>query len=524
MSISVTERNGLLLDALNILDLFGHYGKITKKCGDNSAVAICPVCGHESCVAKKIYYRCADCGAEGDIVDLYGALEGVAWDRAHSEIIEKYAPWLNNPNSPEFLEAQARRQSQIEKETPDQKRTAAQAINDALKKSSGNSARKLKEIQFELTSYTSEELICLAERFGGEADVGTPTHSQDAHGSKTWNRLDLLYNPADLTEEETAPPEFLIDGIIPVGITLLYAPPKSKKSFMAYQIFEAVTNGTDFLGKKTTRCDGIYFDLEGTKRRTGDRTRRMNITIPRTSYISHELTVTVCDGLADELRKMHRERPNVRLFIIDTYSAALGNHKPSGNNAYNDDVAIWQPLHRVALSENISLVFVHHTNKQGKFASDDVMDRISGSTGLGASSDANIFISTDGGRDNNRADIMIIPRDAETQTIKARFENFRWEADERGEDFEHPIVQWCLKNAEHSATAKFYTYKHVYETSMKITPDQSDALEASKAVLNALTQSVRIKLYEQGVVVSTGEKNGKEGRGIRINKVNGMMG
>ena len=138
---------------------------------------------------------------------------------------------------------------------------------------------------------------------------------------------------------------------------------------------------------------------------------------------------------------------------------------------------------------------------------------------MGASSDANIFIDTDGGRDNNRANIMVIPRDAETTTIKAKFDCFRWEAEESVDEFDHPIVQWCLKNAEHSATAKLYTYKHIYESVYSF---PSEGRTASTAVLSALTRSVRIKLFEHGVAVSINEINGKEGRGIRINKVNGM--
>lgn len=96
------------------------------------------------------------------------------------------------------------------------------------------------------------------------------------------------------------------------------------------------------------------------------------------------------------------------------------------------------------------------------------------------------------------------------------------ETEESADEFAHPVVQWCLKNAEHGATAKFYTYKCVYENSFGVALDQANALEASRVVLNALTRSVCMKLYEHGIVISVREKNGNEGRGIRITKVNGM--
>ena len=513
--ISETEISGMLADAVSVIELFEKNNKITRRNAANVADVVCPHCGSDNCTAKKIFYRCKSCGADGDVTDLYAALSGLDWEAAREQIITKFAPWLSDRTSTVFSSKIAERRKKINAEGAEDRKSAEETIKKAVSSAPQHNSHKLREVLFEINNYTSSELLELAERYGS-CSCNKP--SERVTGSKIWSSTEL-YNPADLTDADKAPIEFLIDGIIPVGITLLYAPPKSKKSFMALQMFESVTNGTEFLGRTTTRCDGVYFDLEGSKRRTGNRTQQMNVKIPSTSYISHSLPATVCDGLADELRAAHKEKPNVRFFIIDTYSSALGNHKPSGNGAYNDDVAIWQPLHRMACEENIAILFVHHTNKQGKFVSNDVMDRISGSTGLGASSDANIFIDTDGGRDNNRANIMVIPRDAETTTIKAKFDCFRWEAEESVDEFNHPIVQWCLKNAEHGATAKLYTYRYIYESVYGI---PAEGRVPSQTVLSALTRSVRVKLYEYGVVVSLNEYNGNEGRGIRINKVNGM--
>ena len=80
------------------------------------------------------------------------------------------------------------------------------------------------------------------------------------------------------------------------------------------------------------------------------------------------------DGLADKLRQLHRARPSIRLIIIDTYSRARGSYKNFGVNAYDADVALLEPVQRMALEENIAVVFIHHDKKGAGFASDLSID------------------------------------------------------------------------------------------------------------------------------------------------------
>ena len=45
-----------------------------------------------------------------------------------------------------------------------------------------------------------------------------------------------FYSVPDLTEEERKPPEFIIAGMVPCGMTFLSGAPKIRKSFMALQM------------------------------------------------------------------------------------------------------------------------------------------------------------------------------------------------------------------------------------------------------------------------------------------------
>ena len=50
-----------------------------------------------------------------------------------------------------------------------------------------------------------------------------------------------------LTDEDKTPPEFIVEDLIPVGLTFLSGAPKLRKSFLALQLASAVATGTEFL-------------------------------------------------------------------------------------------------------------------------------------------------------------------------------------------------------------------------------------------------------------------------------------
>ena len=172
-----------------------------------------------------------------------------------------------------------------------------------------------------------------------------------------------FYSVPDLTEEERRPPEFIVDGMIPCGMTFLSGAPKIRKSFLALQLASAVATGTPFLGHATTKCDVAYLDLEGSKSRISFRAAKMSTQIPSNVFVTNSLTERLADGLVDKLRQLHRVRPSLRLVIVDTYSRARGSYKAPGANAYDADIMLLEPVQRMALEENIALLFVHHDKK-----------------------------------------------------------------------------------------------------------------------------------------------------------------
>lgn len=262
-----------------------------------------------------------------------------------------------------------------------------------------------------------------------------------------------FYSVPDLTEEERRPPEFIIQDMVPCGMTFLSGAPKIRKSFMALQMASAVATGSPFLGHATTQCDVAYLDLEGSKSRISFRAARMSNQIPGNVFVTNTITERLADGLVDKLRQLHRARPSIRLIIVDTYSRARGSYKAPGANAYDADIMLLEPVQRMALEENIALLFVHHDKKNAGLASDS-FERLSGTMGLSGSSDCVINLVADGKRFDGKATMEYTPRDAKGGEMRLVFDDRfgEWQEvvetkpDLRG----NPVCKWIVENAPES--------------------------------------------------------------------------
>lgn len=275
-----------------------------------------------------------------------------------------------------------------------------------------------------------------------------------------------FYSVPDLTEDEVKPPEFVVDGMIPCGLSFLSGAPKIRKSFLALQLAAAVATGQSFLGHTTMQCDVAYLDLEGSKSRISYRAERMTIPVPHNVFVSNSTKKRLANGLVEDLRQLHRERPTIRLIIIDTFSRARGRVATGGANAYDCDVALLEPLQRMALDENIAVLCVHHDKKGAGLASDS-FERLSGTMGISGSCDSVLNLIADGKRFEGRATLEFTPRDARGGELKLQFdERFgEWQeiieptADLMG----NPICRWLVENAPAKRKeGNFISYEDVF--------------------------------------------------------------
>ena len=321
-----------------------------------------------------------------------------------------------------------------------------------------------------------------------------------------------FYTIPDLTPEERKPPDFIIDGMLPVGMTFLSGAPKIRKSFLALQMAISVASGKPFFGFNTLQCDVCYLDLEGSKSRISTRTKNMTEQIPSNIFIANSIEEKLSDGLTEKLRALHKQRPGIRFVIIDTYSRARGTVKSFGQNAYDLDVQFLEPVQRMAIEENISVLFVHHDKKGAGFAADS-FERLSGTMGLSGSADAVLNLIAEGKRFDGRATLEYTPRDAKGGEMSLLFDDrfMEWVTEAKPDLRGNPVCAWILQNVpDKGREGHFWSYEDVFLSAYRCHADNP-----GDKVLEQVKPHREELFSGYGVGVQLGCKsNGK--RGLRI--------
>lgn len=325
-----------------------------------------------------------------------------------------------------------------------------------------------------------------------------------------------FYSVPDLTEAERKPPEFIVDNMIPCGMTFLSGAPKTRKSFLALQIAIAVARGEPFFGNPVHQCDVAYLDLEGSKSRISYRTEKMSQAIPKNVFITNMDTTKskLADTLIEKMRMLHRQRPSIRLIIIDTYSRSRGTYKPKGANAYDADVALLEPVQRMALEENIAILFVHH-DKKGAGMVDDSFERLSGTMGISGSADCVMNLISEGKRFDGKATLEYTPRDSKGGEMKLEFNpmTLEWmQSIEMPVDIKgNPVCMWIVEHApDRHTVGDFHSYEEVYKGAYHVDSDRP----GDKITEQVKAHSMEL-ITEYNLAVQIGVKS-HGSRGIRI--------
>lgn len=182
----------------------------------------------------------------------------------------------------------------------------------------------------------------------------------------------------------------LLDGFLYVGLTVIFSEPGLGKSMLQAAVEEHLAYGRPFgpwMPEHAHRC--LVLDFEGDMRLASERSLTntpwgllpSDHGRPMPADIEYE-TEFPGDGFFGRLGaleqrlEMARQQGQPYSYVrVDTLRMFLGA-KPHGVNAYEWDAACLQRLNRLALSYNLALVLVHHTNKAGE---------VSGSTGVAGS-------------------------------------------------------------------------------------------------------------------------------------------
>jgi KaiC/GvpD/RAD55 family RecA-like ATPase len=222
---------------------------------------------------------------------------------------------------------------------------------------------------------------------------------------------------AALFDEQFAPREFIVDGLIQRGdFVLLAGRPKSGKSWLVLQIAQAIDTGADFLGKSTIKTKVLYLALEDGERRVAERLHIRKWKPENASLTFSCLSFDDDHGAAgpglDQLFNTILEN-QFGLVIIDTLRKAL-----SGKNDESDNAAMGAILYQIAdfaHRHGVTIILTHHTTKGN---ADDPFATIRGAGAIRGAYDVGIVLQRDPKEKEAALHIESRDIDADGMTIK----------------------------------------------------------------------------------------------------------
>ena len=232
-----------------------------------------------------------------------------------------------------------------------------------------------------------------------------------------------IISAEDLAAMPLAPPLFVVDGLIPQGVSLLSGASKTGKSWLMLWLGLQVSQGLPLWGLHTHQCGVLYLSLEDTHIRLQRRLFRLSEATPPNLYFSVTAD-PIHGGLEEDLEKNLRKYPDVKLVICDTLQRIRVGETPDTNGLYAGDYEDISTMKRIADKQGIAIILIHHLRKQ--LDRKDPFNRISGSTGLMGAADT-CFVLDKPQRSSDTATLYATGRDIESQELTLRFSNCVWE-------------------------------------------------------------------------------------------------
>lgn len=318
-----------------------------------------------------------------------------------------------------------------------------------------------------------------------------------------------VYNGTWLMQQDFPPTEYVVDGLIPEGLTYIIAAPKIGKSWMVLDLALAVTQGVPFLGAiPVEQRPVLYLALEDGPKRIQNRARGLNCRdLPETISFVHRVKPEHARDLMREFMNLHAgQQP---LVILDT----LGKIKPGkspGDGAYEHDYAVSAGLKEVADDAHGSVIVVHHNRKAG---SDDFLEDVSGTQGIAGAADTIIVIRRP--RTAAEGELHITSRDAAEGSYAVSFNEGKWTLEggnltEASQAFNQRTVTKnlgglnadiiALVNSRSEPTKPF----HVVEALGDQIDEKDDKAKAKRVgtYMARLAESGKLKRIQRGVYTS----------------------
>lgn len=196
---------------------------------------------------------------------------------------------------------------------------------------------------------------------------------------------------ADLQKKDIPPIKFIVEKLIPIGLSILASPPKYGKSWMVLALCLAVAIGGRFLGYTTNKCGCLYLALEDSQHRLKSRLNKLlNGREAPAGFHFATASHDIDNGLFDELEDFLKKYPETGLIVIDTLQRIRGAaHGKEG--AYATDYREMSVLKSFADKHNAAILLVHHLRKMKDEG--DPFNMISGTNGIMGVADTTMVLT-----------------------------------------------------------------------------------------------------------------------------------
>lgn len=292
---------------------------------------------------------------------------------------------------------------------------------------------------------------------------------------------------AELDELNIQPIEWLVREILPVGLSILGAPSKYYKSYMALGLCIAICNGAKFLGFDCEKHDCLYFDLESTKRRPKSRLDQILGADQKKPDNLHIITGEdnpgrIGEGFEAQVEYQLSEHPNIKLIVVDVFQLIRQPAK-RGQSGYDRDYEDFRALKQIVDKHDVGILLIHHTRKMKDPS--DVFNEFSGSTGMLGAQDCAWLISKKE-RFDEEAILHITGRDLKSQNLQVKFnkDTFQWQ---------------YIGTAEEVESQKFqaeYDQSPVIETIKKLVKQGGGHWEGSAQEIKEASKYLSFEIYD----------------------------
>ena len=216
---------------------------------------------------------------------------------------------------------------------------------------------------------------------------------------------------------------FVIDGLIPEGVTLLSGSPKIGKSWMLLGMGIGVSTGGSFLNASCTQGSVLYLALEDNPRRLQSRLRMCMGGEEFPTGLDFDTSWNRFPLGLRELDRMLSEHP-YSMVMIDTLEMV---RPPRKSNPYEDDYRALSGLRDLASEHRVAFVVVHHnrkadTSSSGSGEEIDPLERVSGTMGLTGCVDNVLVLSRL--RGTQLGELYVMGRDIEEQRLTLKLDTY----------------------------------------------------------------------------------------------------